>query len=313
MSRFDNKLCPVCRIPLNENSDVVVCPICGTPHHRACYLKYNRCGVESYHDSGFVWKGFLPDEQPTEEETEQQIQQENADINAENDDPHHAEYPGGTPGAYNSSEPSGAQPVDLDDILNQLKRQTMDETRGADGVSNRELSCFVGRSVMHYSQAFSVFRAPVIPGQKKRIIFFNLCSGLFAPIHQFYRRMDMVGLLLLLLEVIYYVPTLLSVTGVVSAGLINTIQLFTSGLNFIAMVGMCMFGDYLYYRFSVKRIKKIRMNYDDGKAEGYYQALTEKGSPSWLRAIIAILTVYLAEALILLYIAKFGPAAGTLI
>ncbi len=313
MSRFDNKLCPVCRIPINENSDVVVCPVCGTPHHRACYLKYNRCGVESYHAAGFVWKGYLPDEQPPAEETEQPSQQEYVDNSDENNDPHHAEYPGGNPGAHSSSDIPGGQPVDLDEVINQFRSQTMDETRGADGVSNRELSCFVGRSVMHYSQAFSVFRAPVQPGQKKRIIFFNLCSGLFAPIHQFYRRMDIAGLLLMLLEVVYYIPTLLSVMGIGSAGFINGIQLLTSGLNFVAMVGMCLFGDYLYYRFSVKRIKKIRMNYNDGKAEGYYQALTEKGSPSWLRAIIAILAVYLAEACVLLYIANFGQAAGATI
>ena len=296
----------MCRIPLNEKSDVVVCPVCGTPHHRACYLKYNRCGVESWHASGFVWNGRLPDEPPEEEpqqeQPEQVAQQETAE-SVEND-PHHAEYPGGTP---NSAEnPGSFGSIDLDELMNQMRNQTMDETRGEDGVSNKELSYFVGRSVMHYSQAFSVFRAPVQPGQKKRYIFFNLCSGLFAPVHQFYRRMDMAGIALLLLELLYYVPTVFYSMGVGSMDVLRNIQLVTSGVNFVAMIAMCLFGDYIYYRLCVNKIKKIRMNYDDGRAEGYYQALTEKGTPSWLRAIIAILVVYFAEACILLLINRLG-------
>ena len=310
MSRFDNKLCPVCRIPLNDKSDVVVCPVCGTPHHRACYLKNNCCGVESWHASGFGWTGRLPDEAPAEAPQEEQAAQseeqsdqavsQDASRTVE-DDPHRAEYPGGTPGNMNSY---GS--IDLDELVNQMRNQTMDDTRGEDGVSNRELSCFVGKSVMHYSQAFSVFRAPVMPGQKKRHIFFNICSGLFAPVHQFYRRMDLMGFALLLLELVYYVPTVFYSMGVGSVDVLRNIQLLTSGLNFAAMIAMCMFGDYIYYRFCVKRIKKIRMRYDDGRAEGYYQALTESGSPSWLRAIIAILLVYFAEACVLLLINRLG-------
>lgn len=314
MSRFDNKLCPVCRIPLNENSDVVVCPVCGTPHHRACYLKYNRCGVESMHASGFVWNGRLPDEEPEEpsapeqpENTEQSAAL-HSDDTAEND-PHHAEYPGGTPGSGGNTENMGGfDGLDLDEMMSRMRRQTMDETRGEDGVSNKELSYFVGRSVMHYSQAFSVFRAPLLPGQKRRHVFFNLCSGLFAPVHQFYRRMDLAGIVLLLVELLYYVPTMFNAAGIGSIEVLRNIQIMTSLLNFAAMIVMCMFGDYIYYRLCVKKIKKIRMNYDDGRAEGYYQALTENGSPSWLRAIIAILAVYFAEACIILFLSRFGAA-----
>ena len=77
---------------------------------------------------------------------------------------------------------------------------------------------------------------------------------------------------------------------------------------------LCMFGDYLYYRHCVKRIKQIRMNYSDGSAPGYYEALSAKGSPSWLRAIIAILAVYLLQAIMLLYILQANSGmTGTLL
>lgn len=310
MSRFDNKLCPICRKPLSEASDVVVCPVCGTPHHRACYLAKNHCGVEEYHDSGFEWHGYLPWEEQTRQEEPSQNEEaaENiaADDSSDFDREHHSEYPGGQ-GQSSGNQGQYGGTMDLEDLLNELQKQTMDETRGADGVSSRELSCFVGRSVMHYSQAFAVFRAPALPGQKKRRVFFNICSGLFLPFHQFYRRMDAVGIGLVLLELFCAVPAVLNLMGIINDAALRTAQIMTNGLNFIAMIVLCMFGDYIYYRFSVSRIKKIRAQFDDGRAEGYYEALAEKGTPSWLRAIISVLAVYLVQAILLLYAGRFYP------
>lgn len=297
MSRFDNKLCPICRKPLNENSDIVVCPVCGTPHHRACYMMNNRCGVEEYHASGFEWQGRLPWEEPPITVQEEQAAQTGFN------DPHQAEYPN-YGGNQNGAEQGMNGAVNLEDFLNRLHDQTMDETRGADGVSSRELCTFVGRSVMHYSQAFAAFRAPTLPGQKKRFAFFNICAGLFAPIHQFYRRMDVVGIGLLLLELVYDVPAVLYTMGYITDSAFGMVRVLSSGLSFLVMIAMSVFGDYIYYRFSVNRIKKIRMKYDDGKAEGYYEALAEKGTPSWLRAIIAILAVNLVQAFVMLYAAQ---------
>ena len=318
MTRFENKLCPVCRKPFTADDDIVVCPVCGTPHHRACYNAKGGCGVEEAHASGFVWEGHLPGEEP-EQPAESAVHDGSVEpgeySGADSDGfggEHHADYPGGTPGGFSAYGPNG-EPIDIQDFLEQINRQTMDETRGEDGVSAKELSCYVGKSVMHYSQAFAAFRAPAAPGQRKRRAFFNLCAGLFTPVHQFYRKLDGMGIILVLMELAYYVPTLLSVAGTLSASVIGAIQLVTSGLYFVAKVLLCMFGDYIYYRHCVNRIKEIRARYDDGRAEGYYEALNEKGSPSWLRAIIAILAVYLLQSVLLLYFVRMSAGAGTLI
>ncbi len=46
-----NFFCPVCGNDFNEDDDVVFCPECGTPHHRACWTKNGRCINENLHGS----------------------------------------------------------------------------------------------------------------------------------------------------------------------------------------------------------------------------------------------------------------------
>ena len=45
--------CPVCGFIFKEGDDVVVCPDCGTPHHRDCWASRGGCFNEGRHASGF--------------------------------------------------------------------------------------------------------------------------------------------------------------------------------------------------------------------------------------------------------------------
>ncbi len=56
--KYKNQICPVCENKFNENDDIVVCPECGTPHHRDCYLSLGNCKNESLHQSGFSYKSI---------------------------------------------------------------------------------------------------------------------------------------------------------------------------------------------------------------------------------------------------------------
>ena len=49
--------CDGCQKPFLPDDDIVVCPVCATPQHRACYEKNGCCVNEAKHDSGFVWTG----------------------------------------------------------------------------------------------------------------------------------------------------------------------------------------------------------------------------------------------------------------
>lgn len=67
--KYDGVCCPVCNEIFDSNSDVVVCPECGTPAHRACYEKNGGC-INAEKHGDFVWvdpnkKEEKPVEKPT--------------------------------------------------------------------------------------------------------------------------------------------------------------------------------------------------------------------------------------------------------
>lgn len=54
--RYSDIECVACNNTFNEKDDVVVCPVCGAPHHRECWLKENRCAYNERHAEGFSWE-----------------------------------------------------------------------------------------------------------------------------------------------------------------------------------------------------------------------------------------------------------------
>ena len=55
--------CPVCGQPFQEGDDIVVCPECGAPHHRACYKQLGHCAMEQQlHPQHLSWQN--PNDQP---------------------------------------------------------------------------------------------------------------------------------------------------------------------------------------------------------------------------------------------------------
>ena len=58
--RYINVPCEACGRPFAEQDDVVVCPNCGAPYHRACWDAAGACRHKDEHASGYVWASPLP-------------------------------------------------------------------------------------------------------------------------------------------------------------------------------------------------------------------------------------------------------------
>ncbi len=66
---FTQYNCPVCDKRFESADDIVVCPECGTPHHRDCYDELGHCFYEDRHKEGFSFDSLHP-EQPGDEQKE---------------------------------------------------------------------------------------------------------------------------------------------------------------------------------------------------------------------------------------------------
>lgn len=55
MDYIGNK-CPVCDKYFHIGDDIVVCPECGTPHHRECYNENGKCANENKHKDGYDYQ-----------------------------------------------------------------------------------------------------------------------------------------------------------------------------------------------------------------------------------------------------------------
>ncbi len=286
MANFENKICPVCHAPFNDKADIVVCPVCGTPHHRQCWMIKNKCALESLHGR-YQWNGHLPDESEPSVVRAEHMQSDNTlgqDVK--------------------SDEFKFGSPDDLNAYLENFIKTLDSDEEGIDGVSIHELSAYVGTSVMHYGRAFSLFRSENANGKKPKM-FMNFCSGFFAPVFQFYRKMDLLGIAVIFLQVLISLPVVLAATnsGLLTGAyseLMNVLISLGNILSLAQTIVLCLFGDYMYYLRAVKQIKKIRARFskDDIETVKYYEALEQCGRPSWLRAAIGVLAEALAIALV---------------
>lgn len=64
--KFSGVKCVYCNNAFTENDDVVVCPECGSPHHRDCWKEKGECANTHLHEDGFSW--IFPEELKPKEE-----------------------------------------------------------------------------------------------------------------------------------------------------------------------------------------------------------------------------------------------------
>ena len=65
--KYTGNICDGCGLPFSDEDDVVVCPECGTPQHRECYEKENKCVCSHLHTEDYTWKGIVNKEAPIPE------------------------------------------------------------------------------------------------------------------------------------------------------------------------------------------------------------------------------------------------------
>lgn len=176
--KYDGVTCPVCNQVFDGDSDVVVCPECGTPHHRDCYEKMGACINEKKHGTGFLW------ENPNKPE-----------INEEKKKPEVTVIPLTTPkeempknGVIGERPADGSQPF-------------FREIKGTEKIGNYTVDDYakaVVKNVPKFMPRFLMF------DKTKRKTSWNWAAFFFGPFYLAYRKMYKPAILALLL--IFLIP-----------------------------------------------------------------------------------------------------------
>lgn len=198
--------CPVCDKNFHVDDDIVVCPVCGTPHHRDCYDTLGHCFNEDKHKNGFIFetasdeKSILlcpkcraenssdsvfcnkcgerikPEEPNGEQVTQNQTQ---API------PPFFGMPFGN--QQNQGQPTNATYSPLGTMTN--------ETVLEDDVTAGEVAKYVKTSVPYFMRIFGNFKAT---GSAR----FNFCGFLFSGGYLLYRKQYKPGIIFTVIMVI---------------------------------------------------------------------------------------------------------------
>lgn len=271
----DGHYCAVCKHDIHEGEDIVVCPQCGTPAHRACWERTNRCPNFYKHGTGYSWneehrdKTRLPDEPEIITDMSDFVR-------------------------IVSEKPA-------------LSHETGKEIT-FDGATQAEMLTFLGKKRFSTALIFPKFLRMASGGRK---IGLNLFAGLLMPYYQFYRRMTGPAIILMLLSFVLSVPDMAIVysqyaeyfgigTFTVADGLGNVAQIL-SVIAFILQIAVLLFNDYFYMKWSAKRILSLREKYKDSSTDEYNEALEKAGNPRWLGVVLSFIGMYLLTYLLLIF------------
>ena len=176
---YTGKICDGCREPLKEGDDIVVCPICGTPQHRSCYEKNNKCVNEYLHSTGFTWTD--PDEEKRKAEAEQDVQQEQGQPEQQS--------------PFVQATPQSMESVFMRGVLYDPKDDIGGATVG-------EAADYIQNSAPRYISKFMKQK------KKNGKLSWNWAAFFFAPYWFFYRKLYKVGAVFLALSVALSLATI---------------------------------------------------------------------------------------------------------
>ena len=300
MTRYTGNHCPVCEQAFTDEDDIVVCPDCGTPYHRACWQKVGACTHKSEHAAGFEWKPEVgPEaEQAAHEATcpncgthntpgaarcshcgcplPKSTGAEDAKAEDEKSVPIYARDPAAVhskdrtePGPHIDAYGTGAD--------GGIYRREIGPEDTIDGIKAKDWAAYVGRSPMYYLMQF--FHMSLT----KQKVAVSLSAFLFGPAYLLYRKMWKEGLLTAVLTVVLSLPSLIAIVATFNPSLFGAMPLgwvpvaadVCAIAAWIVKILLGLFSVYLYRNHAKKNIDKICTDYPEGNART--DALLQKG------------------------------------
>ena len=306
---YEGMECPFCHAKFFEDEDIVVCPVCGAPHHRECWQQAGHCLYEQYHGTPQQWKP--PAEQPSAESYGQ--------TSAQGDRVGHACPKCGRMSTsdtlfcpYCGFAFQGDNPPD-DPPFNPFFQQSppidplggTDPTAVIDGVPVMEVSSFVATNTMRYIPKFQKLANF---GGKKKHVSWNWSAFLFPNYWLFYRKCYSWGIAVTILMIaaqLLNLPFALTLSNLVAGQeqanvylfdfVMHNINQFSTAsillsvgsivLSLIIRIVIGILGDSIYQSHCLTKIKEIKASdVEDTRLE-----FMRKGGVNILGPVIAMM------------------------
>lgn len=322
--QYQGEICPICQKAFIEDDDIVVCPVCGTPHHRKCYFEQKDCAYAARHAEGFAW-------QPQNAQSESK---ENAKPKVDSNG-HRivfcpscgAENPAEEPNCqkcgerlYNNPNGVNAPQLRLPDRTNQPY------SAGSYVISPHEMlgENTVGDTAEYIQKGTSKYIPKFFAMEKgKKKVSFNWAALFFGPHWFFYRRMYAMGATILLALILIFAGALTPrfleksqdvnilmesvMEGASAAEQESYIQKATELLALPEVQGrfiltaltylLCgLFGNYYYKKQTEKQVQKIREKSEN--EQKYRLTLFRSGGTSMAMALASFLILNAATNII---------------
>lgn len=297
MEKYTGVCCPVCSKAFDENDDIVVCPDCGAPHHRACYKELGRCAFTEQHTPGNYWKN--PNEEalaPRPEKPGAAVPPVSAQAQSQDAAPDYAKFftpEGGTPPAFSQQQ------------ADNIKRLGVSLDEELDGVPVKDIAQFVGPNSFYYLPRFKLL------AMKRPFFNLNAAAMITGFFYYFHRKMYKLGAALLALFIATSIPQFilsylmfpqmfawLTVAGLPQPVIPYTgLAIAANILNYVyfaALLASGLFANKLYYGFTLKKVRGIRESFRGREESECMRELTLHGRTN--KIIIAAVAVALIAA-----------------
>lgn len=276
--QFKNEKCAACGMKFFDDEDIVVCPECGAPYHRECWNRIGDC-VHSAEHGSYEWKG---DSKELREHLENIENAENSKYETTEDgfEIFHVESFG-----------------EYREIMDKRLLEQERDFENVNGVTVQELLKFVGKNAYYYIPAFNDMR------KNNKILKLNFAAFLFFPIHCFYRRMNLFGVIMMVLLFMTVEAKILITHFADELGLsqsnIFTAFLLTTAASIALNIFVLMFFNSFYFKTAVKKISMIKQHYANENYDRVLARIEAAGRPGILYSIafsfcsaVAVLLVF---------------------
>ena len=302
MFNYNGCVCDVCKQAFTPESDVVVCPECGTPHHRHCYKELGHCVNEARHSDGFVWNA---PERIAVQNTAANICPrchsenprdaafcENCGISLQHDNQKEVKVNPSSVGRENRNATFEVPPVFGKAEPGNYERVLQEEY---DGVSYKDMAIYMGESAPYYIYHFRNLDKNI-----KHFRPFSWSACLFDGFYFLYRKMWLEALFIIFVTGILSAPSLLLMAaemGAIDMAVVNGIAhldmfiTITSVLSLAFKVFLGYWAIPQYRKKVVKDIKRIKAR--SATLNDFYQTLLKKSGPVKPVLYIAVFAIAL--------------------